>query len=263
MFINDSPIKKKIRQISLYIFNKLENNGNADFYSNGENRFIDNLINRFEKTDDRKKVIFDIGANIGNYTQMFLDKISNTNIVADFHLFEPTSSCFYILSDKYKNNENIFLNNVGISDESIEANIYYDREKSGFASLYRRNLDSYNIQMNHIERVKLVKLQDYIQEKGISHIDFIKIDIEGHELKALKGAGKYLNNEFIDFIQFEYGGANLDSHTSLMEIYGFLQSKGFLIAKVMNKGLVLREYMPYMDNFNYANYVAVSKKIAL
>jgi hypothetical protein len=48
-----------------------------------------------------------------------------------------------------------------------------------------------------------------------------------------------------------------------MEIYGLLQSKGFLIAKVMNKGLVLREYMPYMDNFNYANYVAVSKKIAL
>jgi hypothetical protein len=86
--------------------------------------------------------------------------------------------------------------------------------------------------------------------------------IEGHELKAFEGFGKYLNSDFIDYIQFEYGGANLDSHSSLMEIYKLFSNSGFKIAKVMSNSLELREYSPFMDNFNYCNYVAISNKMA-
>jgi hypothetical protein len=46
-----------------------------------------------------------------------------------------------------------------------------------------------------------------------------------------------------------------------MDFYEFFESKGFSIAKVMQKGLELREYKPFMENFNYANYVAISKKL--
>ena len=88
------------------------------------------------------------------------------------------------------------------------------------------------------------------------------MDIEGHELKAMEGFGNYMNGNFIDYIQFEYGGANLDSHTCLMDIYRFLEERGFNIAKIMPKGLVIRKYQPWMDNFNCANYVAVSTRIA-
>jgi hypothetical protein len=104
-------------------------------------------------------------------------------------------------------------------------------------------------------------LDKYIEGRDIQHIDFIKIDIEGHELKAFEGFGHYLNSNFIDFIQFEYGGANLDSHTSLMEMYKYLEEKGFKIAKIMPNGLEIREYRPFMDNFQYSNYVAISKNI--
>jgi hypothetical protein len=104
-------------------------------------------------------------------------------------------------------------------------------------------------------------MDEYIESKNIKHINFIKIDIEGHELRAFEGFGKYINGDFIDYIQFEYGGANLDSHTSLMEIYKFLESRGFLIAKVMRNGLEIRSYKPFMENFNYANYVAISKRV--
>ena len=93
------------------------------------------------------------------------------------------------------------------------------------------------------------------------HINFIKIDVEGHEVKVLEGLGNYLNKEFIDFIQFEYGGCNLDSKTSLMEIYNLLTNKGFKIAKILQKGLYLRNYNPDLENYVYSNYVAVSRKI--
>jgi len=46
-----------------------------------------------------------------------------------------------------------------------------------------------------------------------------------------------------------------------MEIYKLFSNSSFKIAKVMPSGLELREYSPFMDNFNYSNYVAISNKM--
>ena len=206
-------------------------------------------------------MIFDIGANVGDYSLMLSEILSKNNIDYEIHLFEPTQSCFKNIQEKFNNIHNAHPNNFGASDQAGEATIFYDKEQSGLASLYQRNLDSYNLSMNQSELITLKRLDSYIESAGIKHIDFIKIDIEGHELKAFEGFGGYLNADFIDYIQFEYGGANLDSHTSLMEIYKFLSDRGFKIAKVMPSGLEIREYKPFMDNFMYANYVGISNRV--
>ena len=115
--------------------------------------------------------------------------------------------------------------------------------------MYRRNLKAYNIQLDKSEMVDLKRVEDYINERKIPRIDFLKIDIEGHELFAFKGFGPYLSSKFIRAIQFEYGGTNLDSHTSLREIYDLLEERGFEIFKIMPKYIEKRQYYPYMDNF--------------
>jgi FkbM family methyltransferase len=250
---------KKLKSLLLRIFNKLENNGNANFNSNGENHFIDSLISSISEAKD--VCIFDIGANTGDYSSILFEKINSKNINAQIHLFEPTNSCFKTIREKFQGINNIYLNNFGASDLDGEAKIFYDKEQSGLASLYQRNLECYNISMNYIESINLKRLDSYIKFKGIKHINFVKIDIEGHELKALEGFGSYLSADFIDYIQFEYGGANLDSKTSLMELYMFFLGKGFTVAKVMPKGLEIRQYNPFMENFSYANYMAISNKL--
>jgi len=260
MFSKISGIKKILRSMSLRVFNAIENNGDARFENNGEKLFIDNLLDQFSQNRDQKRIVFDIGANIGGYSQMISKRALEFDLDIDLHLFEPTENCFTVLSEKFVN-KHMVLNNFGVSDINGSAKIYYDKEESGLASLYQRNLDSYNLELDQSEEIKLRRLDNYIEEKNINHIDFIKIDIEGHELKAFEGFGKYLNGDFIDYIQFEYGGANLDSHVSLMEIYKLLSDCGFKIAKVMRNGLEIREYKPYMDNFNYSNYIAISDRI--
>lgn len=260
MYTKMSFIKKIAKHTAWYIFNKIENNNNCDIKKNGEKVFIENLFKKF-KVSGGVKIVFDIGANIGNYTNMLLDYSQGYNVDVQIHLFEPIKSCYEILCKKYDSKENITINNFGVSDSNTIAKIYYDREQSGLASLYQRNLNSYNLELNLSEEIELKRLDEYLQSKNIKHINFIKIDIEGHELKALEGLGIYLNSDFIDYIQFEYGGANLDSHTSLMEIYKLLESKGFKIAKVMPKGLEIRNYEPFMDNFQYSNYVAISSRV--
>lgn len=261
MYTTMTSWKKKLRNLGWNLFSTIENNGNANFDENGEAFFIKNLAAYFfQKKKDKKIIIFDIGANIGDYTKILLEETKTYSLKPEIHMFEPTESCFSVLTEKFGNDRNVILNNFGVSSEDGEAVIFYDKEQSGLASLYDRNLDAYNQKLSYSESVSLKKISNYITDKGILHIDFIKIDIEGHELKAFEGFGDYINADFIDYIQFEYGGANLDSHTSLMEFYAFFKKRNFSIAKIMPNGLLIRDYQPWMDNFTYANYVAISNK---
>ena len=259
MFTKLGFLKRKIRGLSLKIFNAIENNGCVDFNSNGEEEFVKNLFLSFSEKK-QKRVVFDIGANVGDYSRIIEEKALAYRTDIDLHLFEPTKSCFAVIESKFNSNR-ATINNFGASDSNCKARIFYDKEQSGLASLYQRNLACYDLKLDQSEEIILKRLDQYIEEKGIKHVDFVKIDIEGHELKAFEGFGKYMSGEFIDYIQFEYGGANLDSHSSLMDIYQFLNERGFDVAKVMPKGLEIRKYAPFMDSFQYSNYVAISRKI--
>jgi hypothetical protein len=48
---------------------------------------------------------------------------------------------------------------------------------------------------------------------------------------------------------------------SFLIFFSLLEEKGFCIAKILRKGLELRRWKPYMENFQYSNYVAISNKI--
>lgn len=259
MYIKENIFKRELKIFLIKSTNKIENNNNTDFSTNGEKLFLKNLLK--SRNNKEKTIIFDIGANTGSYTKIVKSIADSNNIDLEVHLFEPTKSCFNVLKKLFNKQNNIILNNFGLSDKKGERTIYYDFEKSGLASLYNRNLDAYSLALNNQEKIKLDTLNDYIISKRIAHINLIKIDIEGHELSALIGMGRFLSADFVDYIQFEYGGANLDSRTNLMQLYGLLKLKGFKIAKVMPNELHIREYSPYMDNFNNANYMAVSERL--
>lgn len=247
---NENQLLRKTKSLCLKIFNALENNGNCEFDSNGEAKFISDFL---ATSKNNEPVIFDVGSNVGLYIHKILEYAAIINRHPQIHAFEPTNSCYNVLRQKFLNHQNIKLNQFGVSDSETEATIYYDSKSSGLASLYQRNLKHYQIDFSNKETIKLRRLDSYIKEYNISHIDLLKVDIEGHELAAFRGLGDYLNTTFIDAIQFEYGGCNLDSHTSLMKIFDILINSGFKMYKVMPTYLERREYQPQMENFQYAN----------
>lgn len=255
-FQKENPLLEKIKNILFTINNRFDNNNNPDIDTNGESKFLDRFLTSF----DKGITVFDVGANIGHYSEIIVNRCSHINLNYEIHLFEPTKSCFAELTGKFGNNPNLYLNNFGVSDKDGSSTIFYDAEKSGFASLYQRNLQHENITMNNHEEIIIKRLDGYIDEKKTSHIDLLKIDIEGHELCAFKGLGRYLNSGFITAIQFEYGGANLDSHTSLKDFYSVLEPAGFEIYKIMKNGLEKKNYTGRIENFQYANFVALSKE---
>ena len=260
MFVKNS-IRKYLSLLLWRAFNFLENNNNANFVKNGEERFLKNFF-KFKKDQNKDYlIIFDVGANKGEYTETLLKLSKKYNIKVEIHLFEPVKYSFEVLLNKFSSNKNLKINNFGLSDENKTALIFYDEIGSGLASVYKRNLKHLGIELNKSEEIILKKAENYIRNNNISHIDLIKIDTEGHEFFVIKGLGEFLSPNFIDFIEFEYGGTYYDSRTSLFDIYTLLESKGFTIAKIMPNGLEIRSYNSMMEIFQYANYVAVSNAV--
>jgi len=157
---------------------KLENTGDSDFKRSGEATFIKNISQFYS---DKDFVFFDIGANQGEYTEMILE---NSPKKISAHLFEPQKSCVALLTKKFSGNESILINNFGLSDKDESITLYKNTEQSGLASVYKRDLDYYQIDMNITETIQLKTGDGYIREKNISKINLLKVDFEGHEMKV-------------------------------------------------------------------------------
>ncbi len=121
----------------------------------------------------------DIGANIGNHCLVISDY--SEKVLA----FEPSPKTF----NKLKNNVN--LNNVnnitvfmlGLSAKESQGCLYIDDVNAGASSLLKKC----GSEVKTID-VRLVNGDCFIDEnKGFSKIDFVKIDVEGHEAEVIKG----------------------------------------------------------------------------
>lgn len=128
MFTKQSFIRKLLRDLCWSLFNRIENNNNTVFEKNGEKVFIENLFRKYQKLKG-KKILFDIGANVGNYSTILVDLCLLYDIDFELHIFEPQKACFEILSEKFSSNANIILNNFAVSNVNGIAKVYYDTEK--------------------------------------------------------------------------------------------------------------------------------------
>ena len=81
------------------------------------------------------------------------------------------------------------------------------------------------------------------------------MDIEGHELDALRGFGEALKH--IDVIQFEFGGCNIDTRTFFQDFWYFFQKEGFEIYRITPFDLVkIESYQESEEYFVTTNYLA-------
>jgi len=53
------------------------------------------------------------------------------NVNVELHLFEPTKSCFDIISKKFKHIDNLYLNNFGVSNTNTKATIFMIKRQVG------------------------------------------------------------------------------------------------------------------------------------
>lgn len=243
-----------VSDLCLRVHNKIENNGYSNIETNGEKEFLIQCLQKL-KSKNKSLIIFDVGANIGECIEALQNELGR--FPCEIHAFEPTSACMEHLRQQNFSND-VILNHFGLSDKKSKARIFFDKERSGLASLYKGDISDFGVFLNQTEDVELIDARSYLLEKQISKIHLLKLDIEGNELNALKGFGDFLTPKKIDFIQFEYGGANLDSFTTLKMLFDYLEERGFVIGKVLPRGGSIASYSRQMENFLNSNFVAIS-----
>jgi FkbM family methyltransferase len=168
-------------------------------------------------------VIIDAGANIGFHTIQFakLGKL--------VYAFEPQSLIFNLLST------NILMNDVNENVKQYRLGLYNDdailnmqsieqfTEPNGVLNLGGRGVTTDQIDT---EKIDLVSWDKHFS--NVEHVDFIKMDIQGAELSALKGMEKLLKKSKPWMLLENYDNEN-DAR-----VVEYLTSIGYEIYRPMN-----------------------------
>jgi FkbM family methyltransferase len=137
-----------------------------------------------------------------------------------------------------------------------------DREGSEHASLYRGVIQKLHGSKNPgRNKIKLIKIDDFIKTKKIKRIHLLKIDAEGNELNVLHGAAKAIRNGKVDVLHFEFNEMNVISRTFFFDFFELL--KGYRFYRMLPDGLgILPAYRPGLfEIFGYQNIVAIGQVV--
>ena len=169
--------------LSIYLFGTSENK-------------IKNLKKIFDL--NQKIIILDIGANIGSVSLPLAKMFNKSRIFA----IEPTNFAFNKLVKNLNLNQNlkknISLNQLFFSKKNKPEKVWSSWNLHKKKNKHKIHLGSLNI----VKKKSYISLDNFIKVNKINKINFIKLDVDGHELDVLKSGENFLkNNKPIIFIE--------------------------------------------------------------
>jgi FkbM family methyltransferase len=226
------------------VFHRANADNDDDIRTNGERVLMQRVL-------PKATIVFDAGANVGDWTAEAL----SINSQAHYHLFEPSPTTFgYLQRRSFP--ANVTLNNTGLGAAEGEMDLFIYGDGLGANSLYdRRGTDAVE---QRREPVRITTLDAYCAGCNIERIDFLKIDVEGHELQVLRGAAELLRAGRIGVIQFEYGGTYIDARGLFKDVWdliGELDPQRAFFKLHRDGPRHVAAYRQELETFQYSNWV--------
>lgn len=130
-------------------------------------------------------VVIDCGGHVGFYTKLALRQGASL-VVA----FEPDPENHWLFSQNLQQeiaDGRVLLVKAGVWDERDELVFHHSKENPGAHGFFGSGGEEVLV-----ENVPVLPLDDQVEELGLDRVDWIKMDIEGAEQRALKGAARTL-----------------------------------------------------------------------
>jgi FkbM family methyltransferase len=184
-------------------------------------------------------VFFDVGANVGVFSLLGSRWVGPSGQV---FAFEPSTRELARLREQISTNhlENVTVVAAAVSDRpgSTELRVAPDSYAGLNTTGERFAYD--NVGTATVERVPVVTLDELAAERGLARVDVIKLDVEGSELAALRGAADLLQRHRPALV-LEVFAASLRAHgATVADLDGFLQAAGYRFFAIEDETAGLR-----------------------
>jgi len=171
------------------------------------------------------RVLLDVGANLGNHSLYWVSNIPDIEIIA----FEPYQANYICLQKNI--DDNGFAFRIKLEKKALGS-------KRGFVKVV--SVDQYNLGATAFQSVEeeteieLVTIDDYVNERHLMDVGFIKIDTEGFELAILEGMSETIKKH-APYIWVEV------SYESYIEVERFLSNHDYILSDAMGFNML---YIP-------------------
>lgn len=203
------------------------------------------------------QTVLDIGAHKGGYLYHILNGVGDKGRV---YAFEPQAKLYkYIkkLKDLFKW-DNVTIEHLALSDAAGTVTLFIPAKKKGSKSSPGASI------VKHLESPEFVRTEDvftetldaYCQRKNIKP-DFLKIDVEGNELRIFKGGINILQKhkpKIIVEIEARHVGKEM-----VLETFQFMESLGYTghfihgLIRLPLSEFTIEKYQNTEDMKNYCN----------
>jgi FkbM family methyltransferase len=243
-----NAVVKEFTRIASNVVQASENMS-YDITTNGEALVLRQIA---ESTKGRPPVLFDVGANLGDWSREALTAIPDAKIYA-FELVPSTASR---LRKAFQNDARVTVNEFGLSDCAGVVDVTTFGNDSTLSSLYDLTHEGLG---KDTQRATVTTGDEYMATHGIDAIELLKLDVEGAEWSVLRGFEKALRSGAIRAIQFEYGRANIVTRHLLFDFYRLFDELGYRIGKIYPDGVDFRPYRWEHEDFRGPNFLAVRR----
>ncbi|HVZ65433.1 MAG TPA: FkbM family methyltransferase [Lacunisphaera sp.] len=172
-------------------------------------------------------VIYDLGANRGQWTLLAKSVFPSASV----HAFEPLPDHCAAFSTATGSLAGVQLHVValGEAEATLEMDLTTFSDSASFLKPTPAMAETYQVQPGRRVRIPVVRLDDWVAGKKLPRPDLIKLDLQGYELHALRGATACLQHASavlleVSFREFYAGQATPGT------IIAFLEQAGFRLA---------------------------------
>jgi FkbM family methyltransferase len=164
--------------------------------------------------------VIDVGANAGVYTFSAAQRVGATGLVL---AIEPFSQCVAYLNETCRVNQFDWVKVCAGAASDRNGNAKLSLSSASELNELISEEEGQTRDASSFEEVECFTLDSLIEKYGVSRVDFLKIDAEGHELQVLKGCDRILT-EFAPIILYENIAGRQGSN---LPVADYLRSIGY------------------------------------
>lgn len=208
----------------------------------------------------RPVTVFDVGANVGEWSQAMLAQAGAAGHELSLHAFEPTSYSHQRLVARLPGQTRV--NRLAVSDRLGETALHVLAPGAGTNSMYAASFNP-AAGAGQAESVQMITVDEYVRGQGISRVDLLKVDTEGHDFFVLRGARRSLGAGMISVVQFEYNHRWVHARSFLKDVFDLVAPMGYLVGKLTPQGMeTYPGWDPDLETFVEGNYLACTPDMA-